>query len=190
MRLPSSGRVSIVAGWALCGLLAGCGTVTIHDEGRAKLASDGRQAYAAAKVTEAPEIEARNLDYLLGEEVKTVKDNVALQVEFAALAIANDTGPMAGSVEAALQRLNALGFAGPQEVRRFLVARAVAADRRATAATEAGVLSKLGVAVPDCEAVATSPDRASPRSRQSKQSAADTPVHDSLDCPAGPRQTK
>lgn len=154
MRNRNTGAAAIVLAWAACVPLVGCGSLAIHDEGRAKLASDGRQAYLEAKVTEAPEVEAKNLDFLLSEEIKTAKENVSLQVDFAALGIANNNGPMSGSVDAAWLRLRALGFAdGPREVRRFFDAHIVADSKRKTAETEAMLLRSKGMAPPDCETV-------------------------------------
>jgi len=153
-RACTSGAIAACAAFSL----AGCGSLTIHDEGRSKLASDGRQAYVDSKVTEAPAIEAKNLDFLLSEEVKTVTDNVATQVDFAALGIVSNSGPMSASVDAAVQRLGALGFSRAQDVRRYISARTASTDKLATARTEASVLTKLGIPAPECEAVLASPD--------------------------------
>lgn len=154
----------IAAALVVCGAMMGCGSLTIHDEGRAKLASDGHQAYLDAKVTEAPAIEAKNLDFLLSEEIKSVDSNVALQVDFAALGIANNVGPMSDSFDAAKVRLGELGFSGgPGEVRAFFDKRLMATAKLRTAKTEAGLLASKGMTPPDCDVITALAPEALPK---------------------------
>lgn len=164
MSVRRAGIAALVAACAVCSNLAGCGALTIHDAGRAKLANDSSQAYLDAKVTEAPEIEANNLAFLLSEEIKAVRDNVSLQVDIAALGIANNSGPMFDSVLAAQQRLRLLGFVGGSaDVRKFFDARILAQSKLATAETEANLLKAKGMTPPDCETVAAAAPDALPQ---------------------------
>ena len=101
-------------------ILCSCAGFRIHDEGRAKLAAAGKQSYVDAKVPEVVEADRKNLQLLLGEELKVVRDSFALQVNFAALEIANNATPMASTYDEAAVRLKALGFESPKDVRVLL----------------------------------------------------------------------
>lgn len=117
------------------------------------MAAQGKQAYADAKVTEVVDAEQTNLDYLLAEEIKVVRENSALQSDFAALAIASDFGSMALTYEEGRQRLQELGFLSGSAARAFLNAELRSARSRDTLATSAKVLRQKGIAPPECTAL-------------------------------------
>lgn len=101
-------------------LLSGCGgAFRIYDEPRAKMAAGIKDKYSKAEVLGAVEVERRNLDNLLAEELKVVRDNQQLRVDFALLRIADDNVPMARTYkEKAEARLKELGFAGLKQARQ------------------------------------------------------------------------
>jgi hypothetical protein len=136
-------------------MLCACAGWTIHDESRAQLAAQGKQSYADAKVTEVADAEQKNLDYLLGEEIKVVRENNALQSDFAALAIASDVGPMAATYEEGKLRMEELGLSGSAQIRAFLNADLRSTRSRATLASAAKVLRSKGIAPPGCTELPT-----------------------------------
>jgi hypothetical protein len=108
--------------WSLAAavlLLSGCGgAFRIYDEPRAKMAAGIKDKYSKAEVLGTVEVERRNLDNLLAEELKVVRDNQQLRVDFALLRIADDNVPMARTyTEKADIRLKELGFAGLKQAR-------------------------------------------------------------------------
>jgi len=145
---------TLAGGWPtlLCVLLllTGCASWRIHDESRAQLAAQGKQTYADAKVTEVADTEQKNLDFLLGEEIKVVRENNALQADFAALAIASDNGPMTATYDEAKHRLAELGLPDSAKARAFLIADVGSVNSRASLASAAKVLRAKGIVPPQC----------------------------------------
>ena len=137
--------------------LCGCAGWSIHNESRAALATQARQEYADAKVTEVAQAEQANLDYLLGEELKVVQDNSALQSDFAALAIASNEGPIADVLAEGRQRLRQLGFQDVKELRSYFNNDLRSARIRNTVESAAKVLRAKRIATPDCEDLPSSP---------------------------------
>ena len=87
-----------------CAALSGCSGLRIHDDSRAKLSTAAKQTYDSVKVNEVSAVEQKNLAFLLGEEIKAVRSNVQLQVDFTMLSIAAGDQPMAATAEEAVQR--------------------------------------------------------------------------------------
>jgi hypothetical protein len=83
-----------------------------------------KDKYAQADVLGVIEVEKKNLDNLLAEELKVVRDNHKLQVDFALLRIADDNTPMADTyTNKAERRLTALGYSdGFKSLRKFRLA--------------------------------------------------------------------
>lgn len=99
--------------------LSGCGgAFRVHDESRAKMATGIKAKYDKAEVLGAIEVEKKNLDNLLAEELKVVRDNQQLRVDYALLRLADGTAPMATTYrDTALARIKTLGFADPKALR-------------------------------------------------------------------------
>jgi len=134
----------------MCALL-GCSAFTLHDESRAKLAADGKQLYADSKVTEVLQADRKNLELILAEEIKTVQENQRIQVDYALLAVANNSTPMADTYEEGLRRLKELGFDSPKAMRALLKGNVDTGQTRRTLQSFAKVFREAGVAPPDCE---------------------------------------
>lgn len=100
--------------------LSGCGgAFRVYDESRAKMATSIKDKYDKSDLLGAIEVEKKNLDSLLAEELKVVRDNQQLQVDFALLRIADGATPMAVTYKSnALARIESLGFADPAAVRQ------------------------------------------------------------------------
>ncbi len=98
--------------------------VRLQDEPRAAAITAIKDNYADADVLAVIETEKQNLDRLLAEEIKTVRENNQLQIDFALLSIADDNKPMALTyVDEAVSRIHALGYSeGPRHVRMALEA--------------------------------------------------------------------
>ena len=111
--LRSGGRT--LTGW-LAGvfLLSGCaGAFRLYDESKAKMSADIKEQYVKADVPGIINAEKQNLDNLLVEELKVVRDNHRLQVDFALLRIADDNAPMGDTyTKKASERLKELGYPG------------------------------------------------------------------------------
>jgi hypothetical protein len=89
--------------------LSGCGgAFRLHDVSKAKLATDIKDKYSKASVLSAIEVEKKNLDSLLAEELAVVRASQQLQVDFALLRIADDSTPMQVTYEKARSRLQQL----------------------------------------------------------------------------------
>jgi hypothetical protein len=105
-------------GVVLAGLLTaflpfyGCaGALRLHDASKAKMTVGVKDKYAQSDVLGVLDIEKRNLDNLLAEELKVVRDNHRLQVDFALLRLADDNTPMAETyTKKARNRLRELGY--------------------------------------------------------------------------------
>ena len=98
--------------------LSGCGgAFRLYDTSRAKMATDIKDRYTKADVLGAIEVERKNLDNLLAEELIVVRANQQLRVDFALLRVADDSTPMADTYAKALARLKELGIAGFKQAR-------------------------------------------------------------------------
>jgi hypothetical protein len=104
-------------------VLGGCTSMRLHDEMRAKLATETKEQYSKADVAGILDVEAKNLDLLLAESIKVSRDNHKLQLDLALLSIAADETPMAGTVKEINGRLKVLGFdtsKGPEGAYKYL----------------------------------------------------------------------
>jgi hypothetical protein len=116
-------RLTVGIGWstflAAVLTLSGCsGAFRVYDESRAKMATGIKVKYDKADVLGAIEVEKKNLDNLLAEELKVVRDNQQLRVDYALLRLADGTAPMAVTYrDTALARIKKLGFADPKALR-------------------------------------------------------------------------
>jgi hypothetical protein len=91
---------------------SGCANaVRLHDESKAKLATGIKDKYTQANVLGVVEVEKKNLDNLLAEELKVVRDNQRLRVDYALLSMADGGEPMAATWASGLKRLTELGYA-------------------------------------------------------------------------------
>jgi hypothetical protein len=89
MRALATGRWRALATTVTAGMvgLAGCG-VHLHDPGKEKAAADIRARYAEVKLLDLIEIERKNLDALLAEELAAARetDRVVLELELVRIA--------------------------------------------------------------------------------------------------------
>jgi hypothetical protein len=131
-------------------LSSSCSNFVVHDEGRAAIASAVKKAYADTKVTDVFDTEQKNLQTLLSEEIQAVRDNYALQTDFAMLGIANNATPMASTYVEAMQRLNELGYASPKEVRGSRDQSAKMAEANRRIGTVRKVFAGFKTSLPDC----------------------------------------
>jgi hypothetical protein len=139
----------------VAGLLCSCAgvqglQVQLHDESRAKLAASGKKDYTDAKVIEVIEADRKNAEFLLAAEITAVRENFALQVDYAALEIANNTTPMRETYKEARQRLDRLGFANISQLRADFKDDAVLRSKKRTLASYEKVIASMHV-VPDCK---------------------------------------
>ncbi len=116
----TSGRAVLSGLLAAICLLSGCaGALRLYDENKAKMSAGVKEKYGQADVLGIIDVEKKNLDNLLAEELKVVRDNHKLQVDFALLRIADDSTPMAHTyTRKAIERLNELGFADFKQLRQ------------------------------------------------------------------------
>lgn len=142
-------------------VLYGCANgIRLYDEPRSRLATGIKEGYANASVLSTIAVEKRNLDRLLEEELRVVRDNQQLRVDFALLRIADDSTPMAVTyTKRALPRLKELGYGSVKDARQKLIDQ-VAVKVRSQQLTEFGDLIKAAgrIAPPDCVVGATLPD--------------------------------
>jgi hypothetical protein len=120
--MPSDRRYGAPLGLTLAVLTAatlwGCGPFRLYDETRAKQAAGIKERYTKAEVLGTLEVEKKNLDALLAEELKVVRDNQRLRLDYALLRIAADPTPMAETYkEKATTRIAELGFADVKGLR-------------------------------------------------------------------------
>jgi hypothetical protein len=101
-------RVVLVSCVLACASLGGCSGLRIHDESRAKLSTDAKTVYEAVKVGDVTVDERKNQAFLLEEEIKAVRSNVQLEVDFTMLSMAAGDTPMAATAEEAASRIRAL----------------------------------------------------------------------------------
>jgi len=126
--------------------LSGCvGGFRLRDENRSKLATGIKEQYGQASVLSAIEVEKKNLDRLLDEELKIVRDNDRLRVDFALLRIADSGGPMAETYErTALVRVRELGYPSFKAARESVLARVGAEVRTEQVLEFAGLIKEFG----------------------------------------------
>jgi hypothetical protein len=122
VRRIATRRYLIVAG-AIWGTLTGCSSaVHLHDAANAQASKDASDKFAAAEVGKVIDVEQANLASLLEEELKVVRANRQLRFDLELLRLAADeTTPMARSLEEATTRIKALGFADVKAARAFLI---------------------------------------------------------------------
>jgi hypothetical protein len=104
-------RIVLLGVLATSLLLFGCAGFRLHDESKAIVTAGMKEKYTQVDVPSIIDIEKTNLDNLLAEELKTVRDNHKLQVDFALLSIADNNTPMADTyTKEATERLQELGY--------------------------------------------------------------------------------
>ena len=100
--------------WCVCValVLSGCAAgVRLHDAPKAELTAGIKGNYGKADVLGISEVEKKNLESLLTEEIKTVRDNNQLQLDFALLIMTDSNEPMANTlINEAIQRIETLGY--------------------------------------------------------------------------------
>lgn len=101
-------RLVVVSCVLACALLAGCSGLRIYDDSRAKLSTGAKEAYEAVKVGDVTAVERKNQAFLLGEEIRAVRSNVQLEVDFTMLSMAASDTPMAATFDEATSRIREL----------------------------------------------------------------------------------
>lgn len=143
-------------------VLSGCANgIRLYDEPRSKLATGIKEGYANASVLSTIEVEKKNLDRLLEEELKVVRDNQQLRVDFALLRIADDSTPMAVTyTEKVIPRLTDLGYGKTVKDARARLLSHVAVTVRTQRLTqfENFIRAAAGVTPPPCTVAGTLPD--------------------------------
>lgn len=99
-------------------LLQSCAGFVIHDEARSKVASDTKQSYTDAKITDVPKVDAKNLEIMLTAELEVLREASRIELDFALLALANNTTPMGYTFSDALGRLKVLGIPSLAQLRQ------------------------------------------------------------------------
>jgi hypothetical protein len=140
----------LAAGLLAAASAAGCSTVTLHDDSRAQLAASARKTYADANVADIASTEQQNLAVLLDEEIKVVRDNYALQADYAALEFASGTDPMGVRYLEAVDRLGELGFKSVESMRGVVKGEASRAAAERTMATVLKTFQGLHFNPPQC----------------------------------------
>lgn len=134
----------------------GCASgVRLYDEPKARSMSEIKTQYAQADVLGLIEVERQNLSKLLAEEIRTIRENSQLQVDFALLSLVDDNAPMADTyLDEGLSRIEALGFLnGQKELRQFLMSDAGRAIRSPELDLRADRIAELtGQLPPRCHA--------------------------------------
>jgi hypothetical protein len=154
----TSRRAALLGLLASICLLSGCaGAFRLYDESKAKMSAGAREEYAQANVLGVIEVEKNNLDNLLAEELKVVRDNHKLQVDFALLRIADDNKPMSDTYRIkAVNRLKELGYPGKfKQVREYLLTEVDIAAGRGALEEDAQLIENIAHSKPPaCEAEA------------------------------------
>jgi hypothetical protein len=132
-------------------LLNACAGFAIHDEGRAKLASEVKESYAKGKFIEIAETDRKNLDVMLTAELAAVNESFRVQVDIAALEIANNSSPMAESYVEAMDRLEELGVKTIIELKNLLKNANGRRNTQHTVDSEVKVLAKYNIKPPGCD---------------------------------------
>ena len=101
--------------------LPGCSGIQLHNEGTAKTTAGMKEKYAKLDVPGVIEVEKKNLDNLLAEELKTVSDNHQLQVDLALLQMADGNSSMYEMLQEAQERIKRLGFEDFKGIKAGLV---------------------------------------------------------------------
>ena len=155
------GRRLAVATWVLAfASLAGCSGLRIHDDSRAKLSTDAKAAYAGVKVGDVTAVELKNQAFLLGEEIKAVRSNVQLEVDFTMLSMAAGDTPMAATADEAASRIRTfIGESGSLSSIQGGPPKMKAA--RETLRRGVKVFQDAGVVSPDCRKLPDSRPRPS-----------------------------
>ena len=113
-----------------------------------------KEEYSKADVAGIIEVEKTNLDNLLTEELKVVRDNQKLQVDLALLEIADNNTPMAKTyTDDAINRLKELGFIGGfKQVRSFLLEKVdLSVGNREMEAHRTNIKDLVGQLPPVCQ---------------------------------------
>src|SRR5262245_52186164 len=161
MRPQSSRRHFFVWLAGVC-LLSGCaGAFRLYDESKAKMSADIKEQYVKADVLGIIDVEKKNLDNLLAEELKVVRDNHRLQVDFALLRIADDNAPMGHTyTKKASERIEELGYPGFKNLRLALTADVDLRVRQRALQEFGELLAQLtGVFPPPCPIDGSLPER-------------------------------
>ena len=131
-------RIIIPALLACCGLaLSGCAGTRLYDKSKANVATAIKTKYAEADILGTIEAQKKNLEALLAEELKVIRENHRLQADFALLELADNDTPMADTwrdeIELPLLRLGiASDLGGLRTFLTDLKLSAVWSDKMAT----------------------------------------------------------
>jgi len=154
MKTDRRHRACVWASGVLIALgVSGCGgTLRLHDESKAKLATSVKDKYAQANVLGAVEVEKQNLDNLLAEELKVVRDNQRLRVDYALLSMADGSEPMGVTHKSALSRLNDMGFATFKDARQAQLEEIALGATDQKLQRDSGLIKSIaGSAPPPCQ---------------------------------------
>jgi hypothetical protein len=150
----SPARALVVLIVVLCAtvFLPGCSGFVLHDEARSKLASDTKQSYTDAKITEVVDADRKNLETLLAAELDVVRESSRYEVDYALLALANNTTPMGKTVLSAMDRIKELGLPSVAELRGAQDKLALLDTVQSQLGNDFKGLAELKIPVPDCNA--------------------------------------
>jgi hypothetical protein len=154
--MPSDRRCTARLGLTLAVLTAatlwGCGPFRVYDETRAKQAASVKEQYTKADVLGTLDVEKKNLDALLTEELKVVRDNQRLRLDYALLRIAADPTPMAETyVDKGAARIKELGFSDVKSLRADQFAAVdLAVGLRKLLSLDRSIQGVAGTAPPPC----------------------------------------
>jgi hypothetical protein len=125
------------------------------------MSTDIKEQYVKADVLGIIDVEKKNLDNLLAEELKVVRDNSRLQVDFALLRIADDNTPMGDTyTKKASERIKELGYPGFKNLRLALTADVDLRVRQRALQEFGELLAQLtGVFPPPCPIDGSLPER-------------------------------
>ncbi len=132
--------------------LGGCAGVRLYDSSQADGSAAIKTKYAEADILGAIQVQRENLKALLAEELKVVRENHQLQVDFALLELADNDSPMAVTWRDEIELPMAqLGFTTGQELRDSIAGMEEAQVRdRQMAGLRRRIVKRVGTAPPPC----------------------------------------
>ena len=133
--------------------LSGCAGMRLYDKSKANVATAIKTKYAEADILGTIEAQKMNLEALLAEELRVVRENHQLQVDFALLELADNDSPMAVTWRDEIETpIGQLGFTTGQELRDSIVGLEEAHVRdRQMAGLRRRVVKRVGTAPPSCK---------------------------------------
>ena len=95
--------------------LGACEGVRLYDQSKAEVSASIKTKYAEADILGMIDVQRENLKVLLAEELKVVRENHQLQVDFSLLELADNDSPMAATWRDEIEfPIGQLGFATGQ----------------------------------------------------------------------------